>query len=263
MTRIKGAFKVSGLGEKLRQKRIEMGLTLQEVEEQTKIRILYLEAIEAENYKSLPGKVYITGFLRSYCKLLKIDPNEIINEFNADWSAKELDTDDVMTYVQEAPIREKRSPKINFNYNKIVRFSIIVLAVVVLLVVNQLWDRSTPSLPPPQDPSVVNNVYGEEGNGETAGGPNAGQEPVYTGVNIEIIPVRDSCWLEVTIGNQVVFVGVLGQGEESLVFNDENEIRVRFGNAGAVDVVYNGELLEPIGNIGEVVTRTFTVELED
>ena len=253
---------MSDLGERLQQERSKLGLTLQEVEEYTKIRTLYIEAIEAGNYKALPAKVYITGFLRSYCKLLKLDPSEIINQFNAEWSAKGFDTETVTTYVREASISEKKSPKINFNYNKIMRFAILVLAVVVLLVVNQLWDRSTPSLPPFQEPPVVNGGYGEEANGDIEGEPN-GQEAVYEGVNIEIIPVRADCWLEVTIGNQVVFVGVLGQGDENLVFHDENEIRVRFGNAGAVDVVFNGELLDPVGNIGEVVTRTFTVEVED
>ena len=251
---------MSGIGEKLRQKRTELGLTLQEIEEQTKIRIFYLEAIESEDYKSLPGKVYILGFLRSYCKLLKIDPNEIIGEFNEAWDNAELDKDVVTTYVKEASLGEKRIPKINFNYNKLMRFSVLILAVVVLLVVNQLWDRTTPTLPN-QDPPVANypnGNNGEEANGEIGG---EGQEPViYTGVNIEIIPARADCWLEVTIGNQVVFADVLRYGEDSLKFQDENEIRIRFGSAGAVDIMHNGELLEPIGNIGEVVTKIFIAE---
>jgi len=252
---------VSGIGEKLRQKRTELGLTLQEVEEQTKIRIFYLEAIEAEDYKSLPGKVYILGFLRSYCKLLKIDPNEIIKEFNETWVDTEVDTEAISTSLKETSLKEKRVPKINFNYNKLLRFSVLILAVLVLLAVNHLWDRSSTPFQPPQDPPIANypnGDNGEEANGEIGG---EGQEPViYTGVNIEIIPARADCWLEVTIGNQVAFSGTLRLGDYPLEFHDENEIRVRLGSAGAVDIVYNGELLEPMGNIGEVVERTFTLE---
>jgi len=246
---------VSGVGERLKQARIESGLTLQEVEEQTKIRMFYLDAIEADDYKSLPGKVYITGFLRSYCKLLNIDSDEIINEFNKDWASKKLDKDIVIADAKEEIIGEKKFPKMNFNYNKMMRFSILILAVVVLLVVNQLWDRTTPA-PPSQDPSIV--VNGDNGE-EINGGPSV-SEVVYSGVNIVIIPTRANCWLEVNINNQVAFSGMLNQGDDPLVFHDENEIRIRLGSAGAVDIMHNGELLEPLGNIGEVVTKIFTAE---
>lgn len=250
---------MSGVGERLREQRIKLGLTLQEVEEQTKIRRFYIEAIENEDYKSLPGKVYIIGFLRSYCKVLKINPNEIIDEFNASWP----DTDNVTNYVKEASLREKKAPKVNFNFNysKLLRFSILILAVVVLLGVNKLWNKPMP-VPPPQDPiiSQPNNNNGEETPDETGEDSIVDQEPIYTGVNIEIIPARGDCWLEVTIDNQIVFSGILRQGEEKLVFQNENEIHMRLGNAGSVDIVYNGELLEPIGNMGEVVRKTFTLK---
>lgn len=247
---------MSGVGERLREQRIKLGLTLEEVEEQTKIRRFYIEAIENEDYKSLPGKVYIIGFLRSYCKILNINPKDIIDEFNASWP----DTDNVANYVKEATLREKKAPKINFNYNKLLRFSIIVLAIVVLLGVNKLWNKPTP-VPPPQDP-IINqpNNNEEEMLGETENDTNLEQEPIYIGVNLEIIPVRGDCWLEVSIDNQTVYSGILRQGEEKLVFQSETEIHVRFGNAGAVDIVLNGELLDPIGNMGEVVRKTFTLE---
>lgn len=248
---------MSGVGEKLREQRIKLGLTLQEVEEKTKIRRFYIEAMENEDYKSLPGKVYIIGFLRSYCKILKINPNEIIDEFNTSWP----DTDNVTNYVKEAALREKKAPKINFNYSKMLRFGILILAIVVLLGVNKLWNKPM-LVPPPQDPIITqpNDNNGEETPGETGDDPAVEPEPVYTGVNIEVIPVRGDCWLEVTIDNEIVFSGILRQGEDKLAFQSENEIHIRFGNAGAVDIVYNGKLLEPIGNMGDVVRKTFAVD---
>ena len=253
---VKGGFKVSGLGERLRQQRINLGLTLQEVEYQTKIRIFYLEAIENEDYKSLPGKVYIMGFLRSYSRLLKMDADEIIDEFNASWPDAD-NQDNVATYVKEASFREKKAPKVSFNYNKLLRFSVIVLAVAVLLSVNHFWDRPIPT-PPPEGPMV--NLPNDNNGEEIEEEPNGDQEPVYTGVNIEIIPVRGDCWLTVTIDNEVVFSGMLFHGQEGVAFQSENEIQARFGSAGAVDIIFNGELLEPIGNVGQVLDWIFTVE---
>ena len=242
-----------GVGEKLREHRVKRGLTIQEVEEQTKIRGFYIEAIENEDYKILPGKVYIIGFLKNYCKVLRISPTEIIDEFNSSWP----DRDNVKDYVNGVNERKKKAPKEGFNYNKLLRFSIIVVAVAILLTVNHFWDRTMPNLLSP-DPYTI----GQNGSYEDANGNYAVEQPRYSGVNLEIIPARANCWLEVTIGNEVVFSGMLSLGQESLAFQSESEIHVRFGSAGAVDVVLNGELLEPIGNVGEVVERAFSLELE-
>lgn len=43
-----------GVGEKLQEERLRQGFTLEEIEEETKIRKYYLQALEEENYKVLP-----------------------------------------------------------------------------------------------------------------------------------------------------------------------------------------------------------------
>ncbi len=247
---------MSGVGEKLRERRISLGLSLEQVEEYTKIRRFYIESIENDEYKGLPGKVYIIGFLRSYCKLLDLDSKELIEEFNQSWP----DTDNVSKYVQENSYRQKKSPKVSFNYNKLVRFGILVLAVIVLIGVNKIWNSSMPVPAPPDDTiiSEPNENNGNETPNDDVDEPE--QETEYTGVTIEVIPVRGDCWLEVSINNNIVFSRIIKQGEDSLIFEDESEIRMVFGDAGAVDIMHNGELLEPIGNAGEVVRKTFLKE---
>ncbi|MBI4301934.1 MAG: helix-turn-helix domain-containing protein [Chloroflexi bacterium] len=66
-----------GLGEILKEARQRQGLSLDEVSEATKIRLSYLEAIEAEDYDRLPAPVYVRGFLRSYALFLGLDPERI------------------------------------------------------------------------------------------------------------------------------------------------------------------------------------------
>ena len=69
------------IGEKLKEERVRLGYSLEEVEEETKIRKYYLEAIENENFAVLPPKVYAVGFVKRYAKFLGLDEQEFANEF--------------------------------------------------------------------------------------------------------------------------------------------------------------------------------------
>src|SRR5690349_21087309 len=70
------------LGEKLRTAREARGVSISEVAEQTRISPLYLEAIDVDNYKSLPGGIFNKGFVRSYAKYVGIDEQEALNDYS-------------------------------------------------------------------------------------------------------------------------------------------------------------------------------------
>ena len=65
------------LGDILRREREKQNLTVKDVEQETSIRALYIEAIENGDYKSLPGEVYAKGFIRNYAGFLKLDNNGV------------------------------------------------------------------------------------------------------------------------------------------------------------------------------------------
>ena len=56
------------LGEQLRQARLARGVNLREVSEQTRITMRHLEAIEADDYGSLPGGIFNKSFIKSYAR---------------------------------------------------------------------------------------------------------------------------------------------------------------------------------------------------
>ena len=56
------------LGEQLRRARLERGVNLREVAEQTRITMRHLEAIEADDYKALPGGIFNKSFIKSYAR---------------------------------------------------------------------------------------------------------------------------------------------------------------------------------------------------
>ena len=71
----------STLGEKLRQAREERGFTLSEVSEQTRISSLYLESIENDDYRILPGGIFNKGFVKSYAKFVGINEQEALADY--------------------------------------------------------------------------------------------------------------------------------------------------------------------------------------
>ncbi len=69
------------LGEKLRQAREERGISLSEVADQTRISPLYIESIENDDYRSLPGGIFNKGFVKSFAKYVGVDEQEALQDY--------------------------------------------------------------------------------------------------------------------------------------------------------------------------------------
>jgi cytoskeleton protein RodZ len=78
------APEAGAIGEALRRRRAERGLTLSDIERDTRINRSYLEALEAERWDTLPAPVYTRGFLRSYGRYLGLDQEELVAALPAD-----------------------------------------------------------------------------------------------------------------------------------------------------------------------------------
>ncbi|MFD0698314.1 helix-turn-helix domain-containing protein [Paenibacillus sp. GCM10027628] len=72
---------MSDLGYILRKARIDRKISLDDLQEVTKIRKRYLEAIEEGNYKVLPGSFYVRAFIKSYAEAVGLDPTEVLNMY--------------------------------------------------------------------------------------------------------------------------------------------------------------------------------------
>ena len=66
------------LGQLLREARERKGVSLEQVEEATRIRQKFLQALEEGNFGALPAETYVKGFLRTYATYLELDPEELM-----------------------------------------------------------------------------------------------------------------------------------------------------------------------------------------
>jgi len=69
------------LGVVLKTARKKKGYSLDEAEEETKVRVKYLEALEESKFEVLPGNVYALGFLAKYADYLGLDKEPLMAQF--------------------------------------------------------------------------------------------------------------------------------------------------------------------------------------
>lgn len=67
------------LGEELRHKREQQGITLAEIAEATRIGTRFLKAIETDNFSILPGGIFTRSFIRAYAKHVRMNEDEAIS----------------------------------------------------------------------------------------------------------------------------------------------------------------------------------------
>ncbi|RJQ11261.1 MAG: DUF4115 domain-containing protein [Bacillota bacterium] len=80
------------IGRRLKERREELGLSLAEVQAETKIRRRYLQALESGEEGLIPGEVYVKGFLRFYGNFLGLDGSALVRDYNQRREAQALDS---------------------------------------------------------------------------------------------------------------------------------------------------------------------------
>lgn len=74
----------NSVGSFLFEARTKMGFDLEQVADKINIGKSYLEALEKNKYKALPGKVYAINFLKKYAKFLGIEVASMLAKFEQD-----------------------------------------------------------------------------------------------------------------------------------------------------------------------------------
>lgn len=103
------------VGEILSEKRKSLGLSLEGIEKETKIRAKYLEAIERNDFFSFPQSTTVKGFIRNYAQVLGLSAENILAVFRRDFVENEKGQ--IIPRGMLKPLDEKRfcwTPKLTF-----------------------------------------------------------------------------------------------------------------------------------------------------
>ena len=127
---------------------------LREICEQTRISVHYLEAIEANDYKRLPGGVFNRSFIKAYAKCVGYDEREAIEGYTRYLREHGETSDDVNTHPHYSRVYTDtpatRSPVLT------VVLAILILAILTGAALAALyWFQRRAELRPANDQSTV------------------------------------------------------------------------------------------------------------
>lgn len=245
---------MGSLGETLRQARLDRGASLADAERETCVRRKYLEALEAEDYPSLPALVNTRGFIRVYARYLGLDADATLDLFGAG------------RVREERPVPRPATPHLSPGRAPSIRlFMGLALMLVAGLLLTYLWtqynsfvdslsqaDRElagrAPTGTPTRSPAVENPTPAATPQPPPLSAPGAAPE---SGVLVEA-RVTERTWMEVWTDGVSQLQSTL-QGGSTRSFSANQSIRMRVGNAGAVQVTVNGQPQGPLGDRNQVM----------
>ena len=80
------------IGAELARAREERGLSITDVAQQLKFAPRQLEALEQDRFEQLPGGTFVRGMVRSYARLLKIEPEPLLDRISGRFTAPDAGT---------------------------------------------------------------------------------------------------------------------------------------------------------------------------
>lgn len=113
-------------------------ITLEQAEEDTKIRLKYLKAIEEDDWAKFSSRVYASGFVRRYCDYLGLPGKEIVEEYKVEFTR-------ILSPVVSVGSRKKLE---KFTITPKLLFSTFAISAVVFVIGYIAYSVNTLSQPP-------------------------------------------------------------------------------------------------------------------
>lgn len=122
------------IGAKLKEARESIGVSIEEVAEDLKLRPSQIENIEAGNSEAFKDMFYLKYFIRDYAKYLGLDKEDLIDEFNEylfDYTSR-LSLDDIKAAKKNK--KENRKIKSPYTVERKNRLSFIMFGLYVIMI---------------------------------------------------------------------------------------------------------------------------------
>jgi cytoskeleton protein RodZ len=226
------------IGAALQQERERQGLSLEDVEQRTKIRTRYLRALENEDWDIIPGPTYVRGFLRTYAEALGLDPEELVDDYREEFEAPQP-----RGGLGEGVLTEYRGPDRKRRFGRGWLIAVLVVGLIALLLALGLWGGSDDD-DGDAGKGAAGAHKGDGKGGESAGAGGGGGKPGEVGedvpdtVELELAPNAESEICLVNKGGAVLIDNqVLGPGDDEKFEADAFDLSIGFGK---VELTING-----------------------
>lgn len=246
------------VGQLLRAARETLGISREEAAEATRIKPVFLAALEEDDYHLLPDERYLLRFLEEYARFLKMDAPAVQDRFS-----EQIARDPGSLAV--FPVKRTITVPLRGLVPALLLLAVLIPSAFIgfSLLLNRprgdqtpdrgerpkLTGEALPAKPLPRMP--------ETGSPEpvATSTPALSQPPVLPDVQ-EAKTLRaqakEMTWLLVTIDGRETRDVLLRAGE-TWEWRAQESFVLTVGNAGGVDLVFDGHRLPPLGDSGQVV----------
>jgi cytoskeleton protein RodZ len=263
-------------GELIRIERVKRNRILSEIATETCICTRYLEAIEADNPKILPGHFFHRSFIRQYAAALRLEESLTQRILDAVEPVPEMDPMPALSLpLQIAHVEMQQKPLARVPTRVAAALLVVVLAgcsglyalwhraeeKADLMQVAQAASSDTPDVTTPLIPAMPSpaTAPGNAAPQSTSGEPQhptiaaAESDPGKISVDLS---ATEKTWVSLSSAGHMIFSGVLDPSQTKNFALGESA-RLLTGNAAGLDVRMNGRPLGPLGSRGQVRVVVF------
>ena len=266
---------VTGVGARLRQAREAQGLAIDDVALQLKFAPRQIESLEHERFDRLPGPTIARGMVRNYARLLKLDPEPLIQRMAPQVEAAPDPGLIAERFRQEVPFSDsgKRS---SFIY---AGFSVALLVLVAVLAYEWRQQKAAPQFvapaererpqPEPVQTASVAQPAAASAEPAPAAEPKkpapavvepkkpapavvepkkpeaekiaAAEKTLPAGVHRIVFRTEAEAWLEVKDGAGRMLISALNPAGTERVVRGQPPFEIVIGNASSVRMTYDGK----------------------
>jgi cytoskeletal protein RodZ len=237
------------VGDSLAQARSQAGLTIAQVSQRTCIRETIVRGIEHDDFSGCGGDFYARGHIRSIARVVGLDPEQLLHEYDATHGAPGgITAAEVFEPSTPIKLRERRSP----NWSVLM---IVVLALVLGYGVYRLVNHG----------STPRSSLSAQDAGHPTRSPSPKPSPTPSALAAHSAPPRlvirltasATCWVGFsTPGGRTLFQTYVFGGH-SRVWRFKHAVTMQIGNPGQIVLTVNGKHLGHPGAIGQPVTLNF------
>lgn len=244
------------IGEKLKNRREELGKDLREISEKLKIKYDYLKAIEEGDIKRLPAEVYVRGYISDYAKYLELDPEKILSEYNRERTPESNRIAD----TTPEPTKKK-----SLSTKYIIIALVVLISVLTLLRFNLTNNTKSKPINQGKKTTIETNVEKDKNISDIRTKTIEQKPNLVTTNNITQTPpkkIEENHSLEI-IANETTWLLITTDGEESKEYllkpgetikcTAKKNFSLKIGNAGGIRLIYNGKDYNNLGQRGQVI----------
>jgi transcriptional regulator with XRE-family HTH domain len=237
---------MTSIGQQLRSARVGKKLTVQQIAAETLISSRYLEAIESDDLKSLPGGVYYRVWVKQYAGLVGLDYEKL-----RPLMATASEPEPIRLPIPAAPSTGDRLLEtLSISLQRAFKTpapQLIGLALVLAVggfVFSQWSDRS----------EVSRAQQEEQAKAIAASAPANVLAADMTSMELppgklQVVAI-DDVWLSVSSAGKPLYSGLMGKGEKKSF--DIEQAYLHIGNAAGLQISWKGQDLGSLGNRGQV-----------